>query len=201
MPRRTIRCVRSCASDERPVQLLDDVRQGMGVAPGQPARIDYEYRRCGTCNLFFFIEPLIGWRHVEVTDRRTKIDFARQMKYLVDVRYPDADVVRVVVDNLNTHTLASLYEAFPPHEARRIVSKLEFHYTPKHGSWLNMAEIEIGICSRQCLAQRIPDTSFLSAILQPWETRRNDTCTSIDWRFTVSRARVKLAQLYPQQPS
>jgi len=145
-PQRPIVCM-----DERPYQLLEDVRESLPMEPGQPQRVDYEYKRHGACNLFLFFQPLRGWRAVHVTERRTNEDVARQMQRLVDEAFPEAEVIRVVLDNLNTHTPASLYQAFPPEEARRLTRKLEFHYTPKHGSWLNMAEIEFSILSRQCL--------------------------------------------------
>ena len=143
--------------DETSKQLISETRRPLPAQPGQPERFDYEYEREGTRNLFLFTEPQAGWRHLNITEQRTMVDFAHQMKWLVDVAYPEAEVIRVVLDNLNTHKAASLYEAFAPEEARRIVKKLEFHYTPKHGSWLNMAEIELSVLQRQCLARRIPD--------------------------------------------
>jgi hypothetical protein len=183
--------------DERPVQLVAHTRMPLPPAPGRPARIDYEYRRNGTCNLFTFFAPHLGWRHVEVTDRRTKVDFAATMKALVDAYFPYATTIRVVLDNLNTHGPASLYEAFTPAEARRIAKKIEFHYTPKHGSWLNMAEAEIALLSRQALDQRLPDTDAVRRVVAAWERPRNDTRATIDWRFTVTDARRKLKRLYP----
>lgn len=183
--------------DERPVQLIAHTREPIPPAPGRPARIDYEYRRAGTCNLFTFLAPHRGWRHVEVTERRTKRDFALMMKALVDAYFPYATTIRVVLDNLNTHSPASLYETFPPAEARRIARKLEFHDTPKHGSWLNMAEAEIALLSRQALDQRIPDTDILRRIVTAWERPRNDAEATISWRFTVADARRKLTRLYP----
>jgi len=183
--------------DERPVQLVAHTRTPIPPAPGRPARIDYEYSRRGTCNLFTFFAPHLSWRHVETTDRRTKVDFARMMKALVDTYFPDATTIRVVLDNLNTHTLASLYEAFPPAEARRIARKLELHYTPKHGSWLNMAEAEIALLSRQALDQRLPDIDAVRRVVAPWECSRNDARATINWRFTVQDARRKLKRLYP----
>src|SRR5919202_6780821 len=149
-------CPQVCL-DESPYQLLSDVQPAQPVQPGQPARVDYEYAREGLCNLFLFFEPLAGWRHVKVTDRRTAQDFAHCLKDAVDVHWPEAEVLRLVTDNLNTHTPAALYETFPPEEARRIARKLEWHYTPKHGSWLDMAEVELSILARQCLDRRIPD--------------------------------------------
>lgn len=151
----------------------------------------------GTANLFMFFEPLANWRHVEVTQQRTKVDFAHCMQALVDDFFPDADCIHVVLDNLNTHKLASLYDAFPPHEAHRIARKLRFHYTPKHGSWLNMAEIEFSILARQCLSQRIPSQSLLQQEVAAWQTRRNDADATINWRFTTHDARIKLKRLYP----
>jgi hypothetical protein len=183
--------------DERFVQLVAHVRTPIPPAPGRPGRVDYEYSRRGTCNLFTFFAPHLGWRHVEVTDRRTKVDFARMMKALVDTYFPYATVIRVVLDNLNTHALASLYEAFPPAEAQRIAKKLEFHYTPKHGSWLNMAEAEIALVSRQALDQRLPDAAAVRRAVAAWEQPRNDARATVSWRFTVKDARRKLKRLYP----
>jgi transposase len=183
--------------DETSKQLIEEIRQSLPPAPGQVERFDYEYKRNGTRNLFIFCEPQAGWRHIEVTQQRTKNDFAHQMKWLVDERYPEAEVIRVVMDNLNTHKPASLYEAFEPAEARRIVKKLEFHYTPKHGSWLNMAEIELSVLMRQCLDRRIPDEETLKRELKAYENRRNQACAAIDWQFTCKEARIKLHRLYP----
>ncbi len=183
--------------DEASFQLIIEKRLPLPIRPGQPERFDYEYKRNGTRNLFMFSQPLGGWRHVKVTERRTKIDYAHCMKDLVDVFFPDVDVIRVVQDNLNTHTPAALYEAFEPSEAKRILNRLEFHYTPKHGSWLDMAEIEIGILSRQCLDRRIPDEDTLRREIAAWEASRNEQQATIEWRFTSSDARVKLNRLYP----
>jgi hypothetical protein len=183
--------------DEHPVQLIAETREPWPAQPGQPERYDYEYRRNGTRNLFVFLEPLQGWRHVAVTERRTKVDFAECMRYLVDERYSTADKVMVVLDNLNTHTPAALYEAFPPAEAKRILDRLEFHYTPKHGSWLNMVEIEIGVLGEQCLADRIPDAETLSREIAAWEISRNARRATINWQFTSIDARTKLKRLYP----
>jgi hypothetical protein len=183
--------------DERPVQLVSDVYEPLPAQPGQARRYDYEYERQGTANLFVMCQPLAGWREVKVTDQRKKVDFAHCMKDLVDVHFPDATVIRVVLDNLNTHTPGALYEAFPPAEARRILRKLEFHYTPKHGSWLNMAEIEISILSRQVLKQRIGSVSHLREATAPWTQHRNDQQATINWQFDVTTARTKLAHLYP----
>ncbi len=187
--------------DETSKQLIAETRQPLKAEVGQPERYDYEYSRQGVRNLFMFVEPQAGWRHVEVTTQRTKLDFAHQMKWLVDERYPEAEVVRIVLDNLNTHTAASLYEAFAPEEARRIVKKLEFHYTPKHGSWLNMAEIELSVLQRQCLDRRIPDEAALKQEIKAWEERRNNMQATIDWRFSNTDARDKLKRLYPSRSS
>lgn len=183
--------------DEKPVQLVEETRVPRPVAPGRPALFDYEYRRKGTANLFLAVEPLAGWRRVTVTAQRTTLDFAAQMKDLVDVCYPEAERIRVVLDNLNTHRLASLYEAYPPAEARRIVRRLEFHYTPKHASWLNMAEVELSVLSSQCLHRRIPDRDTLAQEVAAYTTRRNGERATIQWRFTVSDARTRLNHLYP----
>lgn len=183
--------------DERPCQLLADTRETIPMEPGQPKRYDYEYERHGTCNLFMICQPLAGWRQVKVTPRRTKIDFAECMRELVDVHFPHAEVIRVVLDNLSTHTPGALYEAFAPEEARRILRKLEFHYTPKHGSWLNMAEIEISIVSRQCLKQRLGEQAQLRQETLAWVAKRNEQKAMIRWCFDVHQARTKLARLYP----
>ena len=182
--------------DEKSVQLIAEKRQPLPPQPGQVACYDYEYERRGTANLFIFCEPQAGWRHVAVSDRRTMQDFAHQMKWLVDEQYPEAEVIRLVLDQLNTHKPASLYEAFAPEEARRIRRKLEFHYTPKHGSWLNMAEIELSVLQRQCLARRLPDVATLTHHLTAYEERRNREQATIAWRFTAQEARVKLHRLY-----
>lgn len=183
--------------DERPVQLVSDVYEPLPAQPGQARRYDYEYERQGTANLFVMCQPLAGWREVKVTDQRRKVDFAHCMKDLVDVHFPDATVIRVVLDNLNTHTPGALYETFPPAEARRILRKLAFHYTPKHGSWLNMAEIEISILSRQVLKQRLASVTVLRRATALWTLRRNDQRATINWQFDVTKARTKLAHLYP----
>jgi len=184
--------------DEMPEQLLADVRAPIPMEAGQPARQDYEYERRGTANLFMVCEPLTGRRWVDVTDRRTALDWAQVIKTLVDVRYPTAERIVLVMDNLNTHTPGSLYEAFPPAEARRLADKLEIHYTPKHGSWLNIAEIELSILSRQCLDRRIPDKATLQAEVTAWAERRNVAGGRVDWRFTTADARSKLKRLYPK---
>jgi hypothetical protein len=183
--------------DETNKQLVAETRVGVPARPGQVARYDYEYQRNGTRNLFLFLEPQGGWRHVAVTERRTMQDFAHQMRWLVDEAYPEAEVVRLVLDNLNTHRPASLYEAFPPAEARRILKRLEFHYTPKHGSWLNMAEMELSVFSRECLDRRIPDEATLKREIQALEAERNSTRARVNWRFTAQDARSKLSHLYP----
>jgi hypothetical protein len=182
--------------DEVPYQLIGETRTPVPSKPGRRSRVDYEYRRCGTVNLFMQVEPLAGWRHVDVTEQRTNKDFAHQVRDLVDVHYPDAAMIRVVLDNLSTHSGAALYETFRPEEARRILRKIEFHYTPKHGSWLNMAEIEISVLGRQCLNRRIDSASAVRAAIGPWQARRNDQGTQIQWRFTVSDARKKMHRLY-----
>ncbi len=191
-PRRPVVCF-----DETSTQLLSEPRPPLPAKPGQPRRQDYEYRREGTRNLFLTCEPLQGWRHVAITQRRTQQDFARQMRWLVDEAYPEAPVVRVVLDNLNTHRPASLYEAFPAPEARRIVKRLEFHHTPKHGSWLNMAEIEFSVLARSCLRRRVPDEAALRREIQALEGERNAARASIHWRFNTQDARAKLHRLYP----
>jgi hypothetical protein len=183
--------------DETSKQLLRDSRPPLPTRPGQPRRVDYEYERGGVMNLFLVCEPLAGRRWVTVTNRRTKVDWAHQIKTLVDVRYPQAERIVLVQDNLNTHTPASLYDAFPPAEAKRLADKLELHYTPKHGSWLNMAEIELSVLSRQCLDRRVPDVATLEAEVAAWEARRNTAGGKVDWRFTTEDARIRLKRLYP----
>ena len=183
--------------DETSKQLIQETRLPLPAEPGQVQRYDYEYERNGVRNLFLFLEPLAGWRHVQVTQRRTKKDWACCMKQLVDEFYPDALRIRVVLDNLNTHNPAALYEVFEPAEARRLLDKLEFHYTPKHGSWLNMAEIELSVLTRQCLDRRIPDATTLCQEVDAWETERNIKATKVNWRFTTQDARIKLKRLYP----
>ncbi len=198
--------------DEMPVQLIEETRVPQPVAPGKAARYDYEYRRNGTANLFIGFEPKAGRRYVDATDSRTKLDFAAQMKRLADERYPEAERIRVVMDNLNTHKSASLYEAYAPAEARceapsrkglaktrgrRILRRLEFRYTPKHASWLNQAEIEFSVLSSQCLDRRIPDKETLEGELAAWEAERNEAGATVEWRFTNEKARVKLSRLYP----
>lgn len=182
--------------DEKPYQLVGDTREPIPIEPGRPERIDYEYKRKGNSNLFLLLQPQVGWRHLEVTGQRKAKDFAHQMKALVDQHFPEAELIRVVLDNLNIHGGGALYETFPPEEARRIVRKLEFHYTPKHGSWLNMAEIELSVLSRQCLDRRIPDEPTLRTEVAEWEAERNEHRATINWRFTTKDARTKLSRLY-----
>jgi hypothetical protein len=190
--------------DERPVQLIAEITPPQPAQPataehsGTPARVDYEYERCGTANVFLFTEPLAGWRHVAVTAHRTRTDLALQLRWLVDEKHPQARKIKVVCDNLNTHDGASLYEAFPPAEARRILSKLEFIHTPKHGSWLDIAECELSIFSRQCLAKRIDSIEALTSEAAAWESDRNKKQTGVDWQFRTADARIKLKRLYPK---
>ena len=183
--------------DESSKQHIKDTRQPIPATPGTVARYDTEYERNGVSNVFMFFEPLQGKRHVEVTDQRTALDWAYQIRDLVDIRYPHAERITLVMDNLNTHTGASLYKAFEPKEARRILDKLEFHYTPKHGSWLNMAEIELSILSRQCMDRRIPDQETLKKEISAWQEKRNVIARPMEWRFTTEDARIKLKKLYP----
>jgi hypothetical protein len=173
------------------------VRAALPLQPGQPTRVDCEYEREGVANLFLFCEPLQGRRWVDVTARRTKADWAHQVKEVVDVRYPAAERIVLVMDNLNTHTPGALYEVFPPAEAQRLADKLEIHYTPKHSSWLNIAEIELSVLGRQCLDRRLPDFATLRAEIRAWEDRRNATAGAVDWHFTTNDARIKLKRLYP----
>jgi len=191
-PRRPQVCL-----DETSRQLLAEVTPPRPVAPGQPAREDYEYQRHGVCNVFLVCEPLRGWRHVTVSARRTRIDWAHCVKNLLDVCYPDAEQVVLVQDNLNTHTPASLYEAFEPAEAKRLADRLELHSTPKHGSWLNMAEIELSILAEQCLDRRLADRATLEREVAAWQAARNASGRGVDWRFTTEDARIKLKHLYP----
>jgi len=183
--------------DETSKQLIKETRLAISAKPGKLARYDYEYERNGTCSLFMFYDPFGGKRFVSVTDRRTKIDWATQIKDLLDIRYPDTKKVILVMDNLNTHTGASLYEAFEPQEARRLLDRLEIHYTPKHGSWLNIAEIELRILNGQCLKRRIPDKGTLSSEVAAWQEKRNSDQAKVDWQFTAEDARIKLKRLYP----
>ena len=184
--------------DESCKQLIGEVRKPILGKPGRVKKIDDEYVRCGVAEIFMEVEPLAGKRHVAITERRTRMDWAEQIKQMLDTRYPDARKVRLVMDNLNTHSIASLYEAFPPQEARRLAERLEIHYTPKHGSWLNMAEIELSVLKRQCLDRRIADMTTMQAEVAVWEADRNNSPRKIDWRFTTADARIKLKRLYPK---
>lgn len=187
--------------DEKPVVLHSETRPTQPAAPGQPERRDYEYVREGTANLFVMVEPLAGWRHVAVTEHRTKVDFAEVVRWLVEERYPEVEYVRIVLDNLNTHRPASLYEAFPAEQARAIAARVEWHYTPKHGSWLNMAEIEISVFARGCLSRPVGDVATLERRAAALETERNEAHSAIRWQFTCQQARVTLAALYPATSS
>lgn len=191
-PERPVVCL-----DETSKQLIGETRTPIPAAPGRPERIDYEYERHGTANLFMLFEPLAGWRHVEVTDRRTAVDFATVLRDLSDRYYPQAQKIVLVMDNLNTHKLASLYEAFTPEEARRLAERFEIHYTPKHGSWLDMAETELSVLARQCLKRRIDNRDDLRREVAAWEKHRNEAESVVDWRFTTANARIKLKRLYP----
>jgi hypothetical protein len=184
--------------DEKLVTLHADGVESLSVQPGQPERVDYEYERIGTAHLFVMVEPLTGYRHVEVTERRTAVEYAWRLKWLADECYPEAKNIRLVQDNLNTHRLANLYLVFPPTEARRLAERFELHYTPTPGSWLNMAEVEIGIFERGCLRRRVPSLDVLRQRVTALETDRNATHATIDWRFTTTDARAKLARLYPK---
>jgi hypothetical protein len=191
-PTRPVVCL-----DETSKQLVSETRTPLPVEPGQPERVDYEYERQGTANLFMAVEPLTGQRHVTVTDRRTAVDFAQVVKALLEVHYPHAEKVVLVLDNLNTHKPAALYQAFEPAVAWRLLERLEIHHTPKHGSWLNMAEIELSVLSQQCLNRRIPDTATLTREVAAWQQARNADPRPVNWRFTTADARIKLKRLYP----
>jgi transposase len=183
--------------DETTKQQIMEVRPPVSQGPGRAYRYDSEYKRNGVSNLFMLLAPLESWRHVEVTDQRTKVDWAKVIRQLVDEHFPEAKKIILVMDNLNTHNPSSLYEAFSPEEAKRIFDKLEIHYTPKHGSWLNMAEIELSVLGRQCLSRRIPDQQVLRREVAAWEKERNEKRATVDWRFTTEDARIKLKRLYP----
>ena len=183
--------------DEKPYQLLGDAREPLPMRPGDDQKVDSEYVREGTCSIFVFTEPLGGTRHVSVREHRTSIDWAEEIKYLADVMYPDAEKIVLVMDNLNTHKPASLYKKYPPEEARRIIKRLEIHYTPKHGSWLDMAEIELNVMTRQCLSRRIDTLEKLRNELSSWERNRNASIAKIIWHFKTPDAREKLVSLYP----
>ena len=191
-PQRPLVCL-----DETSKQLIAETRLPIAAKPGQPGRHDYEYRRNGTANLFMMFAPLEGWRHVKVTDRHTAVDYAQVLKELSDTHFPGSAKIVLVQDNLNTHKPASLYEAFPPAEARRLVERFEWHYTPKHGSWLDMAESELSVLSSQCLDRRIPDQRVLKDEVEAWEAERNRKHAKANWQFTTADARVKLRRLYP----
>ena len=191
-PARPVVCL-----DETSKQLIAETRVPIAAKPGQPARVDYEYERNGTANLFMMFAPLEGWRNVKVTDRHAAIDYAGVLKELSDTHFPGASKIVLVQDNLNTHKPASLYEAFPPAEARRLAERFEWHYTPKHGSWLDMAECELSVLSRQCLDRRIPDKQTLTDEVAAWQDDRNKKHAKADWQFTTADARVKLKRLYP----
>jgi hypothetical protein len=191
-PNRPLVCI-----DEASKQQVKETREPLSRTVGKPARYDYEYERNGGSNLFMIFAPLEGWRHVEVTERRTRVDFAHCLKEVVDVHFPEADQIVLVSDNLNTHKPAALYEVFAPEEARCIIEKLEWHYTPKHGSWLDMAEIELSVLQQQCLDRRIPDQETLKREVAAWERKRNQRAVKANWRFTTADARIKLKKLYP----
>lgn len=192
-PKRPLVCM-----DESSKQLLADTRTALPMEPGQLLRYDYEYVRQGVANLFIFFTPLENKRRIKITDHRCRTDWAKAMKELSDEDYPDAEKIVVVMDNLNTHSPISFYETFPPEEARRLIERFEFHYTPKHGSWLNMAEIEFSVLGRQCLNRRIPNTEYLDREVHSWAKKRNEKSKTINWRFTTEDARIKLKRLYPQ---
>ena len=195
-PKRPLACI-----DEASKQQVKETREPLPREVGKPERYDYEYDRNGVSNLFMIFAPLQGWRHIEVTDRRTSVDFAHCLKDIVDVHFPEADQIVLVSDNLNTHKSAALYEAFAPEEARRIMEKLEWHYTPKHGSWLNVAEIELSALGRQCLDRRLPAADILDTEVTAWLATRNGAAITIDWQFTTADARIKLKHLYPSVSS
>ena len=184
--------------DEASKQLVAEVRQALPPRPGQPLRYDCEYERRGTCNIFMFCEALRGWRHVRVTQRRTRVDWAFALRDVLDKEYPLTERVVLVMDNLNTHSPSSFYEAFSPQEARRLTERLEIHYTPKHGSWLNIAECELSVLGRQCLARRIDDGRRLADEIAAWQRDRNTAATRVNWQFTTDDARIKLRRLYPE---
>lgn len=192
-PHRPVVCM-----DEKPYQLLGEVRESWSMRPGDNKKIDSEYQRNGTCSIFAFIEPLGGRHHVSVREHRTAVDWAEEIKYLVDEMYPDVEKIILVMDNLNTHKPASLYKKYSPEEARRIIKKLEIHYTPKHGSWLDIAEIELNVMTRQCLSRRIENIDILRSELSIWEQERNSIQATVNWQFRTKDARIKLVSLYPE---
>ena len=191
------KCPQVCM-DETSKQLLSETQEPLPAKPENPERYDYEYKREGVANLFMFFEPLMGKRQVKVTEHRTRKDWAEAMRELSDIHYPDAEVIVIVMDNLNTHSPASFYDAFEPEEALRLANRFEFHLTPKHGSWLNMAEIELSVLSRQCLDRRIRDQELLASEVKAWQDERNNQVVKVQWRFTTADARIKLIHLYPQ---
>lgn len=195
-PRRPVVCM-----DEQPVQLIRETRVPLPARPGRPLCCDYEYERAGTANHFLFTEPLRGWRQVSVRATKTSVDWAHEVKRLLDEDYAEADVVVLVCDNLNTHKEGALYEAFPPEEAWRLRQRLELHHTPKHGSWLNIAEIELSVLTKQCLERRIPDVATLERETRAWATSRNAKQKGVDWQFRTADARIRLKRLYPQYQS
>lgn len=184
--------------DEKPYQLLGDARESWAMRPGDNKKVDSEYVRQGTCSIFAFTEPLGGKRHVSVREQRTALDWAEEIKTMVDVWYPDVERITLVMDNLNTHRISSLYKRFAPEEARRIIKKLDIHYTPKHGSWLNIAEIELNVMTRQCLSRRIENIETLRTELAVWESERNNADSKVSWQFQTKDARIKLESLYPK---
>lgn len=184
--------------DEKPYQLLGEARDSWAMRPGDNKKVDSEYVRNGTCSIFAFVEALAGKHHVSVREHRTAIDWAEEIKYLVDIMYPDKKKIIIVMDNLNIHKASSLYKAFPAEEARRIIKKLEIHYTPKHGSWLDIAEIELNVMTRQCLSRRIESIDILRTELAAWENERNSSSAKVNWQFTAKDARIKLISLYPE---
>ena len=192
-PQRPLVCM-----DEQPVQRIKETRQPLPAAPGKPEKRDYEYERNGTANIFMFTEPLHGTRRVHVTEHRTAVDWAQEIRDLLEVDYPQAERVRLVCENLKTHGIGSLYEAFPPEQARALVKRVEIHHTPTHGSWLNIAEIELSALTSQCLDRRMPDIETLHNETRAWEKRRNARHKGVDWQFTTQNARIKLKRLYPQ---
>ena len=192
-PQRPLICM-----DEMPKQLLTDTRETLPAQPGKAERFDYEYKRGGVADLFMLFEPLAGKRHIEITDQRRRVEWAAVMRIVADELYPNAEKIVVVLDNLNTHVLAAFYLTFAPYEARRLIERFEFHYTPKHGSWLNMAEIELSALVRQCLDRRIPDKDSLIREVKAWEDQRNSEVVKVHWQFTTADARVKLKNLYPK---
>lgn len=192
-PKRPVVCM-----DEKPYQLLKEAREPLPIRPGNDQKVDSEYIRNGTCSIFAFVEPLGGKHHISVREHRTATDWAEEIKYLVDVLYPEAEKVVLVMDNLNTHKTASLYKKYPATEARRIIKRLEIHYTPKHGSWLDIAEIELNVMTRQCLSRRIGDINTLRNELSAWEIERNAAAAKVNWQFKTTDARIKLKSLYPK---